>query len=357
MDQVDRSVRMEAPKVTVLMSIYNGEKFLRESIESILGQTFTNFEFIIVDDGSTDSSNEIIRSYDDPRICLVENEKNIGLTKSLNKGIDLCRGKYIARMDADDISLSKRIEKQILFMDQNPTVGVCGSWVNYFRSGKKTVLRSPSDPEEIKANLFFRNIIFHPTVIFRKDLPSGDSVSYNENYLRAQDYELWARLVHLINFSNINEVLVKLRSHSNTVYRTDRKSQVKYGDKVKTKQIQRLGINASRENIRLHKKILNSNHSFSLESLNDAGVWLLNLLQYNNRREIYDKYYFRNLIQHYWFLICTSSTEYGMEVYKIFNGNESLSTRNLSLNYKLRFFLKCLLKFNSSARKSYESQN
>jgi len=348
---------MKAPKVTVLMSVYNGEKFLRESIESILGQTFTNFEFIIVDDGSTDSSNEIIRSYDDPRICLAENEKNIGLAKSLNKGIDLCRGKYIARMDADDISLSKRIEKQILFMDQNPTVGVCGSWVNYSRSGKKTVLRSPSDPEEIKANLFFKNIIFHPTVIFRKELPSGDSVSYNENYLRSQDYELWARISHLSNISNIDEVLVEHRSHENAIYKTDREGQIKFADKVKTKQIQKLGINASEESIKLHKQILDVDHSFSLESLNDAGVWLLNLLQYNNRREIYDKYYFRNLIQHYWFLICTSSTEYGMEVYKIFNGNESLSTRNLSLNYKLRFFLKCLLKFNSSARKSYESQN
>jgi hypothetical protein len=182
-------------------------------------------------------------------------------------------------------------------------------------------------------------------------------VFYNENYLRAQDYELWARISHLSNISNISEALVKHRSHEDTIFKTDRKGQVKYGDKVKTKQIHRFGINASKENIRLHNKILNSDHSFSLESLNDAGIWLLNLLQFNNRNEIYDKNYFRGLIQYYWFLICTSSTEYGMKVYKIFNGKAYLSSRNIAWNYRLRFFLKCVLKYNSITHKIYDHRN
>ena len=111
---------MADPKVSVLMSVYNGEKYLREAVESILNQTFRDFEFIIIDDGSTDSTNEIIRSYSDCRIRLLENEENIGLTKSLNKGIDQCRGEYIARMDGDDVSLQQRFSKQLEYLINNP---------------------------------------------------------------------------------------------------------------------------------------------------------------------------------------------------------------------------------------------
>ena len=119
---------MAAPKISVLMSVFNGERYLIKAIDSILNQTFKDFEFIIIDDGSMDSSNAIIRSFDDPRVRLIENEKNIGLTKSLKKGIDLCRGEYIARMDGDDISLPERLKKQVEFMDHNRGVGISGTW-------------------------------------------------------------------------------------------------------------------------------------------------------------------------------------------------------------------------------------
>jgi len=348
---------MIVPRVTVLMSVYNGESYLVEAIESILNQSFTDFEFIIINDGCTDSSRGIITLYSDHRIRLIDNERNIGLTRSLNKGLELAQGEYIVRMDADDISLSKRIEKQVSFMQNNLSIGVCGSWIKYFRNGNKTVFRSPSNPDEIKANLFFKNIIFHPTVIFRKFLTNGDRMFYNKNYLRAQDYELWARISHLSNISNINEVLVEHRSHENAIFQTDRAGQIKYAEKVITKQIQRLGINASKVSIKLHKQILDFDHSFSLESLNEAGIWLLNLLQFNNRNEIYDKYYFNTLIEHYWFLICTSSTEYGIKVYQLFTGNELLSNRNVPLSYRLRFLLKCVLKYNSFSHKRFEHRN
>jgi glycosyltransferase involved in cell wall biosynthesis len=118
------------PRISVVMSVYNGEKYLRQAIESILQQTYTDFEFIIIDDGSTDSSREIIQSYDDKRIRLVINEQNIGLTKSLNKGIRLAKGEFIARMDADDISLPQRFEKQVAYLDSHPEVGVLGTYAN-----------------------------------------------------------------------------------------------------------------------------------------------------------------------------------------------------------------------------------
>jgi len=119
---------MKNPEVTVLMSVYNGEKYLREAIDSILNQTFTDFEFLIVNDGSTDRTAEILRSYDDPRIIIINNEKNIGLTKSLNIGLRMAKGEYIARMDADDVSMPERLQKQIELLNQKKNTGLVGTY-------------------------------------------------------------------------------------------------------------------------------------------------------------------------------------------------------------------------------------
>ena len=118
---------VNAPAVSVVMPVYNGEKYLRESIDSILNQTYTDYEFIIVNDGSNDKTEEIILSYNDNRIRYIKNEKNLQIVKSLNRGIELAKGRYIARMDADDISLPRRFEKQITFMENNLEIGVCGT--------------------------------------------------------------------------------------------------------------------------------------------------------------------------------------------------------------------------------------
>src|SRR5258707_849690 len=117
-----------SPRVSVVMSVYNGEKYLGEAVDSILAQTFTDFEFIIIDDGSEDRSPELIEAYVDSRISFLRNEKNVGLTRSLNKGLQVASGEYIARMDCDDVSLPDRFAKQVAFMDANSGVGACGTW-------------------------------------------------------------------------------------------------------------------------------------------------------------------------------------------------------------------------------------
>src|SRR4051794_29608800 len=116
------------PKVTVLLAVYNGERYLREAIDSILGQTFQDFEFLIINDGSTDSTREIILSYHDPRIRLVDNEDNIGQTRSLNRGLALAAGQFVARQDADDISEPERLASQVAFLEIHPEVVLLGTW-------------------------------------------------------------------------------------------------------------------------------------------------------------------------------------------------------------------------------------
>jgi len=142
------------PTVSVLMPVFNGEQFLRPAMNSILNQTFTDFEFIIVDDGSTDHSREILNSYTDSRVRLICNESNIGLTDSLNRGLEAASGNYIARMDQDDISLPERLAKQVAFMDSHPEVGVCGTWAKDIDQTDSTTPGHSSDnPMLLKASL------------------------------------------------------------------------------------------------------------------------------------------------------------------------------------------------------------
>ncbi|NGP46765.1 glycosyltransferase family 2 protein [Bacillaceae bacterium SIJ1] len=156
-------------KVTVLMPVYNGAKYLSEAIESILNQTYKEFDLLIINDGSTDNSEEIINRFSDDRIKYIANDKNIGLIRTLNKGICLVRSEYIARMDADDISLPMRLEKQIKFMDEHQDIAVSGTSVLVFNE-KGTIGKSivSKDSNEIKTRLLFHCALMHPSVIIRK---------------------------------------------------------------------------------------------------------------------------------------------------------------------------------------------
>ena len=153
------------PLVTVLMAVYNGEKYLREAIESILDQTYTNFEFLIINDGSSDRTEEIILSYNDKRIRYIKNEQNLKLIASLNKGLDLAKGEFIARMDADDISLPERLEKQINFLEKHPEIGLLGSWVRTLGLTNNRNIIFKQGHNTIRIQLLFNNFFHHPSVV------------------------------------------------------------------------------------------------------------------------------------------------------------------------------------------------
>jgi glycosyltransferase involved in cell wall biosynthesis len=204
------------PKISVIMSVYNGGKYLREAIESILNQTFTDFEFIIVNDGSTDNSLEIILSYTDERIRIINNEKNIGLTKSLNKALKVARGEYIARQDADDVSLPNRFEEQIKYLKKHPEVVLLGTIAYLIDKngkiiGKKVALAKPSLKDLFKVNQFN-----HGSVMFKKEIVNQLG-GYNELIRYSQDYELWLRIAKLYDVRNLTQLLYKLRSHDSNI--------------------------------------------------------------------------------------------------------------------------------------------
>lgn len=215
------------PTVSVLMSVYREKpEWLEESINSILNQTFKNFEFIIINDnpGGVEQKS-ILNKYQslDDRIIVVQNPCNLGLTKSLNIGLKLARGKYIARMDADDISLSNRFLKQFEYLESHREIGVCGCNVETF--GSKQMLWVYPDTYQ-KCLLFFRSPFAHPSVMIRSCVLKDNHIIYNENMHCAQDFDLWERLYPITQFANLQEVLLRYRLSDLQI--TKRKAKEQY---------------------------------------------------------------------------------------------------------------------------------
>lgn len=213
---------MENVKISVIMPVHNGEKYLKLAMESILNQTFRDFEFIIVNDGSTDNTETIIRSYKDDRIILLNNKEKIGVSKSLNTAIRISKGDYIARMDADDISLPNRFIKQLEYLESHREIGIVGSDAYLIDSeGKRTdsYIR-PKEPILIKWTALFSNPMIHPTIMSRANILK--ETKYDEDFKNGQDYELWSRLIFSknIKFANLKEPLLEYRIHTESVTRT-----------------------------------------------------------------------------------------------------------------------------------------
>ncbi len=202
------------PNVSVLMSVHNGERYLAQSIDSLLEQTYQDFEIILIDDASTDSSPDIIQQYDVDNIKYIRNQENIGLTKSLNKGLELAQGNYIARMDADDVSLPKRFDEQVRFLDHHPEIGVVGSSCVLIDEENEPVgtYQLPTNDLEIRWRCMLANPFAHPSVMVRKTVLDENGLRYDESYRCAQDYELWSRLLLYTQGTNFEEPFLWYRT-------------------------------------------------------------------------------------------------------------------------------------------------
>lgn len=203
---------MSVPKVSVILPAYNAEPYLEEAITSILNQSFTDFELFIINDGSTDGTKQIIQRMLllDDRINYVENEQNKGLIYTLNRGLSLAKGKYIARMDADDIALPNRFQVQVDFLDKREDIIVVGGNVEVF-GHEKSVSNFLTESDEIKFNLFFENTLSHPLVMFRNEVIKKHDLSYDSKFLHLEDWGLWIKMAKYGGFKNLKDVLLRYR--------------------------------------------------------------------------------------------------------------------------------------------------
>jgi glycosyltransferase involved in cell wall biosynthesis len=198
------------PKVSVILPVYNCEQYIYETVLSVLKQTFTDFELLIVDDCSTDKSVSIIREFNDSRINLIIKQKNTGYTDSLNYAVSIAKGKYIARMDGDDICLPTRFEKQVAFLEKNTDVILCGTAIQFigFYNGIK---QYPLKHEDIKIKLCFVTPFCHPSVMGKKEVFL--QFPYDKNFEPAEDIHLWSRIVKMGKLENLDEILLNYRTH------------------------------------------------------------------------------------------------------------------------------------------------
>jgi len=237
------------PTISVIMPVYNGEKFLQQAIDSILSQTFADFEFIIVNDGSTDDTKQILEKNDDKRIIIIDNESNLGIIKSLNRGIQKARGKYIARMDADDISLPNRFQTQFDFLEKNKNIEACGTFMKVIdKDGKAQYSDWPYsfNSKENYIHFLFHNPLAHPSLMGKRELFLENP--YEFQY--AEDFELWERLSHKTILVNIEKVLLFYRIYGENISLKG-ENEVKNASCVLRKRIlQGFGIDITEEKVK-----------------------------------------------------------------------------------------------------------
>ncbi len=325
------------PKVTVLMPVYNAEPYLREAMDSILSQTLTDFEFLIMDDGSTDGSAGIVRSYADRRIRLVQNERNLKLAATLNRGLDLARGEYVARMDADDISLSPRLARQAAFLDARPDVGLCGAWAEAFGAARFS-MPNPTDPEAIRAKLLFDSALVHPAVMLRRSAFDRHGLRY-PLLAHFEDYALWQQAARLFPLANLPEVLLRYRVTGGSAFHgageEERRAVYRRLDRD---ALALLGVDPTPAELVLHHFL----RCPTQDRTDDAEAWLLKLRAANADARCYEPTAFREALRERWFLVCYLLRGGGLGRWRRYVGSPLYDRADIAASAHLKVLLKFL---------------
>lgn len=306
-----------APQVTVLIPVYNGERHLAAAIDSILGQSFGDFELLIIDDGSTDASAALAAGYDDPRIRLESNARNLGVVATLNRGLAMARGDFIARMDADDIALPVRLERQLAFLASHPSVVACGTWMSAFGAGTAATWQAPCEHAEIMARLLFESCLFHPTVMLRTAVLRTYGVSYDGEYRHAEDYELWTRLAAYGQLANLGEVLLNYRLHDGNIGVAHRGEQLETAGRVRSGLLRRMGLKPGPRELALHEALC-LGEEVDLATLAAAGHWIVDLVKACRTVEWVAEDALRREASDRFSLLCRGSSRHGLETYRLF---------------------------------------
>lgn len=341
---------MNSPVVSVVMPVFNGEKYLKEAIGSILTQSLKEFELLLIDDGSIDNSNNIVSNFKDKRIVYIKNVQNIGLASTLNLGITLAKSRFIARMDQDDIANVDRLRLQYGSLEKKPQIGVCGTNFHSFGVGGEQKSTYPLNHDEIFTNLLFHNCIAHPTVMFRKSLLVGKDIMYDARFDWAEDFELWTRLRHETKFINLRQSLLSYRINATSMTASGNSKVHSSVNKVNKRSLNEIGIDACDETLNLHR---NLGHRLidplDSELLMKTEQHLLSILLHNNKSRIYNEAILKGVVSELWndLLLNMSSpdrkTFLDGNLSNLLNSEYSLKWRLRSSNFKRG--LKSLIRF------------
>ncbi|MDR1883547.1 MAG: glycosyltransferase [Prevotella sp.] len=342
---------MNNPLVSVLMPCYNAEKYVEESMNSILNQAYTNLQIIAINDCSTDSTGRILHELarKDSRITVVENGENLKLVKTLNKGVCFCEGEYIARMDADDISLPARIEKEVAFLERNRDHDIVSTLFYAFRAGnprKRNLHRSPLKNEELRAYLLFKSGICHPAAMIRKRVFTELGLTFEAEYLHVEDYALWSEAMYKTKLANIGEPLLLYRVHRSQVSSLNEELQFENRKKVFKIHCDHLGLPADDDFIDIYSSVAECVPLLSsFKYLDKCEALMLSLIRINRDKLFCDGMYLEYMLSVHWLRLCANS-RLGLKVLRRLKDSplyrkENYTSRDLAILYtKCAFKLK-----------------
>lgn len=308
----------ERPLVSVIMSVFNEQKYLKESLTSILNQSIRNIEIIIIDDCSTDKTVELIRNFRDDRIRLIQNEKNQGLTKNLNKGLKIAKGKYIARMDGDDISKKNRFEEQIKYLEMYPEKMLISCRTETF-GAENMISTLQGESEELKIMMLLRPVFAHPGFMMRSELVKEKGYYYDESFKTAQDYNFAVRVAEKFEIGITPQVLLRYRVHSKQISNRNAGSQNVNADRTREYQLSKLNIHWNETQDKVYRKWINEEKTENIYDFIEAQKMIEIMINANKIKQYYSIELMEPVLKKmlYQWIIRTKSIKNFMNIFKV----------------------------------------
>jgi len=333
---------MQSPLLSVIMPVYNGEKYLSETIESILNQTFTDFELLILNDNSTDGTQAIIENYQqkDSRIKVIVKEANVGPANLRNEGFSLSKGEYIALMDADDIALPTRFEKQVQVLNAKPEVGVCGTWFTFFGGKKDKTVRQPENHAKIKVSFLSSCSIGNPTVMVRKS--ALGAYRFENQYVPVEDYDLWSRMITATDFYIVQESLLKYRQHDSNISKTKIENVNRSVRAVKINMLKQFGIDSSDAEIDAYLNALTMKRKLTPDEIKQTIKASKFLIAQNKKLGNFDAGLLKKQIDSVLLRTVRNAKKYDMSFFNYLKKEENELFRRIGFLDKTLLFFKCV---------------
>jgi len=332
----------DKPLISVCIPVYNREKFVRGAILSVLNQTYKNFEIIVIDDGSTDSSFKIIQKFQDPRISIFENGENKGIVYSRNRCLKESSGEFIAMLDSDDTWMPDKLEKQIRFLKSNPDYGICGTWAKRrMPNGNISIWAMPKSDEELRARMLWRCPVIQSSMVIRAIILKKYGILYDPDFENCEDYELIRRLLKHTKIHCLDECLVTYNVHENQITSLEKDVQEEIVNKIIDNYLKDLNIEANSIQKKAFKKVRQYKFALELNELEELKKLFLQLLRYPSK--IFVKS-LKVILSEKFFLACYFSSQHGFKTAMVFNSVHSDLTYQPTRYEKAKFYIKCLLK-------------
>jgi hypothetical protein len=315
-------VSMSEPVVSVVIPVYNGEPYLREAVESVLAQTLSDLELLIINDGSSDATGSLARAFDDPRVRVLDNAANIGLAATRNRGIRECRGRYLAWLDADDTSHPRRLELQIRLLESRPDIGACGTWVTPIGGREGDVWRYPTDPEIIRCRMLFDNPLAISSAVVRRGIFVEHRLEHEPQRVYTEDYDFWERLLHHSDLMNLPEVLTRYRIHPGQMSRVLADSRAVPVWEVQERQLNAMGLSVSEDERRIHTMIGVGWRSEGTSAfVTAARAWLHRIAVANERTRRLPHLALLAVLAERWVFLCDTLPREGFSRWRMFRSS------------------------------------